>query len=249
MKKIIAIGGGEMGRPGYPIETTKIDKEVIKISGKKNPKLLFIPTATDDSQSYVDVITKQYGKKLGCKVDILFLVKEKPSKKEIQNKILNSDIVYVGGGNTLKMMNIWRKYEVDKILKEAYKKGIVLTGLSAGSICWFKYGNSDSRRFYNPKADLIKVSGLNLINALHCPHYDFEKDRKSDLKKMMKKTPRVAIAIDNCCAIEVVGDKYRIIDSKKSANAYKVYWKNNKYYEEVINKDKEFKPIDILLKK
>lgn len=248
MKKIIAIGGGEMGRPGYPVETTKIDKEVIKISGKKNPKLLFVPTATDDSQSYIDVITKQYGKRLGCKIDTLFLVKEKPSKKEIQNKILNSDIIYVGGGNTLKMMNIWRKYGVDKILKEAYKKGIVLTGLSAGSICWFKYGNSDSRRFYNPKADLIKVSGLNLINALHCPHYDFEKDRKSDLKKMMKKTSMVAIAIDNCCAIEVVDDKYRIIDSKKSANAYKVYWKNNKYYEEVINKNKEFKPIDILLK-
>lgn len=249
MKKIIAIGGGEIGRPGYSIETTKIDKEVIKISGKKNPKLLFIPTATDDSQSYIDIIKKYYGKKLGCKIDVLLLVKEKPGINEIRNKILKSDIIYVGGGNTLKMMNIWKKYGVDKILKEAHNKGIVLTGLSAGSICWFRHGNSDSRRFHNPKADLIKVSGLNFINALHCPHYDFEKHRKSDLKKMMKKTSGIAIAIDNCCAIEVIDDKYRIIDSKSSANAYKVYWKNNKYYEEVIKKDTKFKLLDDLLKK
>ena len=248
MKKIIAIGGGEIGRPGFSIETTKIDKEVIKLSGKKNPKLLFVPTATNDSQSYIDVITKQYGKRLGCIVDVLFLIKEKPNKKEIRNKILKSDIIYVGGGNTLKMMNVWKKYGVEKILKEAHKKGIVLTGLSAGSICWFKWGNSDSRRFYNPKADLIKVSGLSLINALHCPHYDFEKDRKSDLKKMMKKTSGVAIAIDNCCAIEVIDDKYKIIDSKSSANAYKVYWKNNEYYKEIIKKE-GLKPINILLKK
>jgi dipeptidase E len=147
------------------------------------------------------------------------------------------------------MMKIWKKCEVDKILREAYQKGIVLSGVSAGSICWFRWGNSDSRRFANPNADLIKVSGLGLINALHCPHYDFEKDRKPDLKKMMKKTSGVAIAIDNCCAIEVIDDKYRIISSKVSANAYRVYWKANKYRQEKIKKEKEFRSLKELLKK
>ena len=108
---------------------------------------------------------------------------------------------------------------------------------------------SDSKRFTNPNADLIKVSGLGLINALHSPHYDFEKQRKPDLKKMMQKTSGVAIAIDNCCAIEIIDDKYRIISSKPSANAYKVYWKENKYYEEVIKKEKEFKSLKNLIKK
>lgn len=146
------------------------------------------------------------------------------------------------------MMKIWRKNHVDKILIQAYEKGVVLSGLSAGSICWFRWGNSDSRRFTNPKADSVKVSGLGLIKALHCPHYLKEK-RKNDLKKMMKKTSGVAIAIDNCCAIEVIDDKYRILSSKQSANAYKVYWKANKYFQEIIGKEKKLKPLKDLLRK
>jgi dipeptidase E len=249
LKKIVAIGGGEIGRPGFPTETTKIDKEIIRLTGKKNPKLLFIPTASSDSESYYEIVKNYFGKKLGCKTDVLYLIKEKLSKKEIREKIVKSDIVYVGGGDTLKMMKVWRKNGVDKILREAYKKGIVLSGLSAGSICWFKWGNSDSRKFNNPKADLIKVSGLGLINAFHCPHYDLEKQRKASLKKMIKKISGIAIAIDNCCAIEVIDDKYRIISSKSSANAYKVYWKGNRYFEEVIKKEKKLKLLKNLLKK
>lgn len=249
MRKIIAIGGGEIGRPGFSIETTEIDKEIIKLTGKKNPKLLFIPTASSDSESYYEVVKKYFGGKLGCKTDVLYLIKEKLSKKEIKDKILKSDIIYVGGGDTLKMMKIWKKNGVDKILKEAYKKGIVLSGLSAGAICWFRWGLSDSRKFTNPKAGLIKISGLGLINALHCPHYNFERDRKINLKKMMKKTSGVAIAIDNCCAIEVIDNKYRIISSKPSANAYKVYWKAGKYYEKIIKKEERFNLLDDLLKK
>jgi dipeptidase E len=249
MKKIIAMGGGEIGRPGYPIETTQIDKEIIRLTGKKNPKLLFIPTASSDSESYYEIVKKYFDKKLGCKTDVLYLIKEKLSKKEIEKKVFNSDIIYVGGGNTLKMMSIWRKNGLDKIFKQAYKKGIVLSGLSAGSVCWFKWGNSDSRKFANPSTNHIKVSGLGLINALHCPHYDVEKNRKTSLKNMMKKTSGIAIAIDNCCAIEVIDDKYRIIDSNSSANAYKVFWKGGKYHEEIIKKEKEFRLLKDLLEK
>lgn len=242
-KKIIAIGGGEIGRPGFPIETTKIDKEIIKLTNKKNPVLLFVPTASGDSESYFATVEKYFGKKLGCKTDVLYLTKAKISEEQIKNKILSADIVYAGGGNTFKMMKIWKKFNVNNILKEAYEKGVVLSGLSAGAICWFKHGNSDSRKIKNPKAPLIKVSGLDFIPALLCPHYDFEKDRKPDLKKMMKKTSGVAIAIDNCCAIEIIDDTYKIISSKDSANAYKVFWSKGKYYEILISKKNKFLPI------
>src|SRR5690606_6160908 len=113
----------------------------------------------------------------------------------------SSDIIYVGGGNTLKMMTIWRRMGVDTLLKKAYRKGIILSGVSAGAICWFSYGNSDSRKFTSRSSQLIKVRGLELIPALFCPHYDVEKHRQNDLRKMMMKTPKiVAIALDNCCA-------------------------------------------------
>lgn len=247
--KIVAIGGGEIGRPGFPVETTKIDKEIIRLTGKSKPKLLFIPTASSDSEGYAKVVEMHFGTNLGCKVDTLFLLKQKLSRNEIENKILNTDAIYVGGGNTLKMMNVWRKYGVDKILVKAGEKGVVLSGVSAGAICWFRSGSSDSRRFTDPKADLIKVNGINLVPALFCPHYDLEKDRKPDLKHLMEKTSGVAIALDNCCAIEIIDDMYRIISSKKTANAYRVYWNKGKFYEEAIERTTALLPLEGLLKK
>lgn len=249
MKKIVAIGGGEIGRPGFEIETKKIDEEIIKLTGKKNPRLLFIPTASSDSENYYKVVKKYFGEILGCQTDVLCLIDGDLTKKEIEDKIFNSDIVYVGGGDTLKMMRVWRKLGVDKILLKAHQKGIVMSGLSAGAICWFSFGNSDSRKFDNPEADLIEVQGIGLVKALFCPHYDVEKDRKPELKKMMKKISEIAIAVDNCCAIEIIDDKYRIVSSKKNANAYRVYWKNDKFYEEIIKKEKGLKPLGVLLLK
>ena len=146
-------------------------------------------------------------------------------------------------------MRIWRQYGLDSILCQAHEKGIVLSGLSAGSICWFRWGNSNSRRFANPGADLIKVTGLGFVNTLYCPHYDVEKDRKPDLKKLMHKTSGIAIAVDNCCAVEIIDNKYRIISSKPTANAYRVYWSKGRFFEEIIKKKEEFEPIKILLKK
>ena len=249
MRKIIAIGGGEIGRKGVKNETLKIDREIIALSGKKNPKLLFIPTASGDATGYVESVQKHFGKKLGCKIDSLELILKKYSKKELEDKILKTDIIYVGGGNTLKMMKVWRKLGVDVLLEKAMKNGIVLSGLSAGSICWFRYGNSDSSRFgKNKTASMIKVKALNFIGALHCPHYDIEKGREESLMGMMKKTPGVAIAIDNCCAIEIIGEEYRILQSKKAANAYRVYWKAGKYFKELILVKKSLQSLDELLK-
>lgn len=248
MKKIIAIGGGEIGRPGVKNETLAVDREIIKLSGKENPKFLFVPTASGDAAGYIASVENHFGKKLGCKIDTLELIAKKYTKKELEDKILKTDIVYVGGGNTLKMMKLWRKFGVDVLLEKAMKNGIVLSGLSAGSICWFKYGNSDSARFgKNKAASMIRVKGLNFISALHCPHYDIEKGREQSLKEMMKKNTGVAIAIDNCAALEIVGDQYRILKSKKTANLYKVYWKGGKYFREIVLAKKGYQPLKDLL--
>jgi dipeptidase E len=247
--KIIAIGGGEIGRPGFPVETTEIDKEILALTGKKNPKLLFIPTASSDSEGYVNVVHEHFCGRLGCKVDELLLLNQKVTTLEIKEKIFSTDIVYVGGGNTLKMMNTWKRYGLDKMLCEAGERGIILSGISAGAICWFRYGSSDSRRFTHPNADLIRVSGMNIIPALFCPHYDVEIERKSDVKKLMRKTPGVALAVDNCSAIEIIDNTYRILNSKNSSHAYKVYWKNGEYKEEMIQKTSTFEKLYPLIHK
>lgn len=245
MKKIIAIGGGKIEKS----QTTVIDQEIIRLTGKTKPTVLFIPTASSDPDRYVHNFTQQFGKKLGCSIDVLYLIKEKPTLKEITKKIFDADSIYVGGGNTLMMMKVWRKLGVDTLLKQAHERGIVLSGVSAGAICWFKSGNSDSLKFKNPDADYIKVSGLGLVNLLCCPHYDGESDRQPSLKAMMHKTSGVAIALDDCAALEIIDDQYRIISSKKGAQAYKVYWKQNKFYRDVIEQSKSFAFLKALLKK
>jgi len=247
MNKIVAIGGGEIGRQGYQIETQKIDEEIIKLSGKKSPLILFIPTASNDSQGYISVFENYFGKKLGCKIDVLLLNKH-VSKNEIRNKILSSDIVYVGGGNTLKMMTLWRKLGVDKVLKEAWEKGIVMSGLSAGAICWFKFGHSDSQRFTDhPEWNFIKVKALGLFNFIFCPHYHFEKREKS-FEMMINKNSRIGLAFDNKTALEIVDDKFRVLKSDDNAKAYRVFKKDGKIEtQELTNED--FKPLTDLSSK
>jgi dipeptidase E len=222
MPHLIAIGGGDIRQ----LKTLAIDKQIVALAKKKSPKLLFIPTASSDSETYVQAIEKVYGQKLGCKVESLLLLREKPSRQEIKDKILSADIIYVGGGNTLKMMKLWRKLGVDKLLKTAYNKGTILCGISAGAICWFDYGHSDSMSFYHPNDwDYIRVKGLGIIKGLACPHYDGETrgiKRKNSFSKMLYKFGGTGIAIDNHAAIIFTNNAFRIINSKKGAGAYKL---------------------------
>lgn len=249
MLKLIAIGGGEIGRPGTKVETAEIDKETIKLTGKKHPRLLFVPTASNDSDLYQDVIKKYFGERLGSRVRFLLLTKNSYSKTQLREIVLGSDIVYVGGGSTLKMLKLWRKIGLDKILRKAVDKGIVLSGVSAGANCWFKYSNSDSHKMIDNTKDYILLKCLGFVSAVMCPHYDVEQGRQISLKKHMKNSRLVAVALGNCSALEIVGDKYRLITSKKEAIGYKIFWREGKYFKISLSKDKMFKPLKELLKK
>jgi dipeptidase E len=180
---------------------------------------------------------------------VLYLIKGKPNIYEIESKIMNADAIYVGGGNTQKMIRIWKQTGTSVILKQAYEQGRVISGLSAGANCWFRWGKSDSRKVHNANANTIKVSGLNWIKALYCPHYNMGNDKRMELKKMMMKTPGIALAIDNCCAIEIIDEQYRIVTSKSTAHAYKVYWRASNFCEDLINEENVLKPLKELLMK
>ena len=249
MGKIIAIGGEEIGpllKNGRvkPIVCDKIHREILAITGKKNPKVLFIPTAHHDSEEFIAGF-EQYYKGLGAgKVTALRLIREKPSGAEIKAKILSADAIYINGGNTFRMMRIWRRYGVDKLLKQAYRQGIVMSGHSAGAICWFTYGCSDS--FY--KKQPFRVAALGIIDTLLCPHYDTEPVRQPALKKMLKRTPRLAaIALDEYAAIEIIDDKYRILPAKSEAKARRAFWKDGEYMTEEIVANEEFEELKPLL--
>lgn len=234
IKKIVAIGGGEITKG----ETLTIDKEIISLSKKQHPKVLFIPTASSDDEAYCKDFSQYYGDKLGCKVSLLHLYSGNLSKSEIQKKILDTDIIYVGGGNTLKMMKLWRRLGIDKLLRKAWQDGIVLCGISAGAICWFESGHSDSMSFYNPKKwNYINVRGLGFLKGIMCPHYNRGTNgipRERKFREMIKKTGGTGIAIDEGCAVEFKDKSYKIISNKPDCSAYKVIKRNREVISEWI---------------
>lgn len=221
MGKIVAIGGGEL-RQG---ETEIIDKFIVELSNKKNPKLLFIPTASYDAEGYIELVKERFGD-FGCIVDTLCLVTNTYDDNEIYNKILSADIIYVGGGDTVRMMEKWREYKIDIYLTEAYDKGIVLSGLSAGSICWFMFGHSDSNSFINKgQWDYSRVDGLGLIPAAHCPHYN-EGGRES-FDDMISEENISGIALEDNTAFIEIDDEYQVLKSDKNRKAYLLKKQNN----------------------
>ena len=247
-RAIVAIGGGNIRVRG----TAPIDREIIRLSGKKHPVLLFIPTASSDAEDYCKQIQEYFGEFLKCKTRVLLLIREHPSKEQIRRKIQSADIVYVGGGNTLKMMRLWRRLGVDKLLKTVYQKGTVLCGISAGSICWFDSGHSDSLSFYSPRSwKYINVKGLGLIKGIHCPHYNSRTlgiPRRRDFCDMIRKIGGIGIAIENNCAIEFIDGKfYKVIASRVNARAYRVCRSDGEVFVERIQQEAQLAPIRKLI--
>ena len=248
MGKIVAIGGGDLGN----LETLAIDQEVIRLTGKTRPKALFIPTASYDSVDYWQAFRKVYEKELGCETDVLYLLGLNPPLETAEQAIQSADLIYVGGGNTLKMMRRWRRLGVDVMLERAYEEGTVLAGVSAGGICWFSYGHSDSMASYHPDNwSYIRVKGMGLIDALACPHFNGETDgikREEDFKQMVQKHGGPGVAIDNHCALEIIDGEFRVITSQPGAGAYRVNRGRGQATVENIPQSQEFAPISSLIR-
>ena len=225
MGKLVCIGGGEIPRNKngiiLPYETEEIDKEIVKLSEKVNTKLLFIGTASSHSEEYFNVIKDIYTK-LGCIVSNLDIINNNFDTEMLENIIFDTDIIYVGGGNTRFMLEKWRECGLDKILKQAYEKNIVLSGLNAGSYCWFKY-NYDM------------IEGLGLIDSINCVHYDIkDEESKNKFYKTIKDKNMIGYAIDNCVALEFIDNQVKVIKSNQKRNAYKVEYLNGDIIEEII---------------
>jgi dipeptidase E len=241
--RIVAIGGGEM-REG---QTLAIDKHIVELTGASWPNALFIPTASSDSPDYAAIFTRVYGDTLSCNVNVLNLLADPPAPERIAELIRGADLIYVGGGNTLKLMKRWRKLGVDALLREAATRNTVLCGLSAGMLCWFAYGHSDSMSFYSPDDwEYIRVKCLGLLPFTGCPHYDGEA-RDQNFQAMIAREGGIGIGLDDCAALEVHDDQYRIITSREGAGGYRVERVRGKVVQTPIAVTTDFQPLSMLL--
>lgn len=213
----------------------QITKEFIKytanITNKEKPKICFLPTATADNQRYIN-----YWYELCSDLDIkpkvmTVWINSSTQKQTFEEILLEMDAIIVGGGNTLNMLAIWKAQKIDAALQKAYEKGIVIAGGSAGSLCWFNAGTTDSR----PK-ELTIVKGLGFLNYSHCPHYHSEKSRKPLYhQNILDKKLTNGYACDDRSGILFINGKVKNSVSLDSESfSYYVYEENGKIIEEKL---------------
>ena len=221
---IIAIGGGGFGRnPNHLL----IEKYIVEQSNVPKPNVCFIPTASAEDKSYTVNFYSAFNK-LNCNPSHLNFFHRTPNLRSVINK---QDIIYVGGGNTKSMLAVWREWKLDKLLLKAYEKGVILCGVSAGAICWFEKGITDSWA-----SNLSIMDCMGLLKGTCCPHYDGEANRKPSVEKFLnEEVINSCFALDDGSAIHFKdGILHSSVSFHKGANAYDVYIKNGKIKHDVL---------------
>lgn len=213
MKQIIALGGGGFSmEPDNPL----LDLYILEQSQKETPKICFIPTASGDADSYIarfyDFFEQQ-----NCEPTHLSLFK--PPAQDLEEFVMSQDILYVGGGNTKNLLVLWKEWGLDRIIEKAWNQGIVLAGISAGSICWFEQGVTDS---YGD--ELHPLDCLGFLPGSNCPHYDGEIHRRPTFQRLLKQGEiKPGLAADDGVALHFTGqDLHSVVSSRPSAKAYRV---------------------------
>ena len=232
MKQVIAIGGGGFGRE---IKELKIEKYIVDQSNKKNPSICFIPTATGDDSHYIENFYKAFDS-LGCKTSHIDFFKRTIN---LEKHIDDQDIIFVGGGNTKSMLAVWREWKLDKILYKAYIKGTIMSGVSAGAICWFERGITDSWA-----SELKVLDCLGVLKGVCCPHYDGEKDRRPSVEAFLKnKIIEQSLCIEDGAAAHFENGSLKTAISfykSKKKNVFNVSY-NEKLIEKPLNSIDIFK--------
>lgn len=217
--QIVAMGGGGFSmEPDNPL----LDDFILSLVSKTPAKICFIPTASADSPQYLVKFYRAFSGRAIATDLTLFdppAVPRHPSlTSQIASFVAEQDIFYVGGGNTANLLAMWRTHGVDGVLCEAWYTGKILCGISAGMICWFRDGLTDSFGGLAPLGD-----GLGFIEASACPHYDDEPERPAAYRQAISNGMVSGYAADDGAALHFRGTKLvEVVSSRANASAYRV---------------------------
>jgi len=214
---IVAMGGGGFSmEPDNPL----LDDYTLDLArtarGRERPRVCFLATASGDTPGYIADFYAALARRSEASHLSLFV----RTVDDIERHLLDQDVIYVGGGNTENMLAVWRVHGVDRALRAAWESGVVLTGLSAGSLCWFETGTTDS---YG--AGLAPLSsGLGFLPGSHAPHYDGESTRRPHFQRLIAEGVLPAgYAADDGVALVFRGTELdEVVASRPGARAYRV---------------------------
>ena len=211
-------GGGFAMEPDNPL----LDSFILSLSVRQPAKVCFVPTASADSAPYIARFYRAFSERAIPTDLTLFdpssLPRQPAHSSELAEFVHAQDIIYVGGGNTVNLLAMWRAHGLDTILREAWSRGAILCGVSAGMICWFHGGVTDSYGELDGLTD-----GLGLIDASACPHYDSEEKRRPTYHRLIREGLPPGYAADDGAALHFEGTELvQAVSSRGGAGAYRV---------------------------
>jgi len=217
MRQVIAIGGGGFGRTQ---KSHLIEQYILDQSSQEKPNICFIPTATGDLDPYVVNFYTVFSK-LNCNPSHISFFKR---TIDLEEHILNQDVIFVGGGNTKSMLAVWKDWGLDLILKKAYDQGTVMSGVSAGAICWFEQGLTDSWA-----SELKMMPCMNFISGNCAPHYDEEPQRRPATKKLLQDNAiSFMYGIEGGAALHFINEQpEKTVRFQKNKHSYNVTLKDS----------------------
>ena len=197
-RTIVAIGGGEIKAK----TTLAIDEYIAALAkqraGDRRANALFVGTASHDYMPYFNSFRKIYTSVFDIKADVAMTVFKQTEPARLEEKFLKADMIYVGGGDTRFMIEHWKTSGIDNLIRDAYQRGVIIAGLSAGAICWFEEMYTDSEIVSGQGFDYKLMPAMGWLKGLACPHYN---ERVADFDAVLKNRGGTAVCIENDCAI------------------------------------------------
>jgi dipeptidase E len=219
LRQIVVMGGG-----GFSMEprNLRLDRYIFNLARVArrcaNPRIAFVGTASGDSRDYVRRFYLAM-KHHRCRPSDVSLFRLDVDPHPPIPRLLEQDVIYVGGGNTANLLAIWRLHGVDRAMREAWCRGTILCGVSAGMICWFESSCTDS---FGPHRELL--DGVGLLPGSACPHYDGEPNRRPTFHRLIRdRILPAGVAADDFAAIHFVGRRIlHCVSSRAHAKAFRV---------------------------
>ena len=212
-RHIVALGGGGFSDQ---VPFSRLDDFILSLARQSSPRVCFLPTASGDSETYILNFYRAYAPRPCRPVDLRLFAR---TIVDLRAFLLEQDIIYVGGGNTANMLAVWRTHAVDLVLREAWERGTVLAGVSAGAICWFEAAVTDS---FGPELSGLR-DGLGLLPGSACPHYNSEERRRPVYRELVGSGFPPGYAIDDHVGLHFVDHKLaEVIGDVEGRSAYAV---------------------------
>jgi dipeptidase E len=212
--QIVAFGGGGFSmEAGNPL----LDEYVLGLTGSERPKVCFLPSASGDADHYVVRFYRAFSAARCDPSHVSLFRRDKGAGlgADVATHLLGQDLIYVGGGSVLSLLGVWRAHGIDDVLRRCWERGIVLCGLSAGSLCWF---GEAVTAFHGPPQ---RVAGMGLLPFSNCVHYDGEPGRREAYHRFMSAGMAPGYAASDGAALHFRGESLaHVVSSRRKAAAY-----------------------------